>query len=184
MAIEDDETRAATMDAAPVAARTLLTAGESTGARYQLGETLGRGGMGEVVAAHDTQLGRQVAIKRMRAKTPNERRIQRLSAAMLSAAPAWLGVRGNFVPPRVLLVASMPLVATLSRLFSPMAGAGIAGLVAMLVATDPYLRTWRALTALSIRGGCGPRARVAPRDPAEVPRGCHRLPAGGAGRPR
>ncbi len=37
-------------------------------ARYQLGEVLGRGGMGEVVSAHDSQIGRSVAIKRMRSE--------------------------------------------------------------------------------------------------------------------
>ena len=34
-------------------------------ARYQLGATIGRGGMGEVFAAHDAQIGRDVAIKRL-----------------------------------------------------------------------------------------------------------------------
>src|SRR5712675_2057073 len=35
-------------------------------ARYREGRVLGRGGMGEVIAAVDTQIGREVAIKRMR----------------------------------------------------------------------------------------------------------------------
>src|SRR5258705_2254583 len=35
--------------------------------RYQLGRTIGRGGMGEVVAATDVQIGREVAIKRLHA---------------------------------------------------------------------------------------------------------------------
>jgi serine/threonine protein kinase len=35
--------------------------------RYQLGETLGTGGMGEVLSALDTHIGREVAVKRLRA---------------------------------------------------------------------------------------------------------------------
>ena len=39
-------------------------------ANYELGEVLGRGGMGEVVLAEDKTIGRRVAIKRMRAALP------------------------------------------------------------------------------------------------------------------
>ncbi len=37
---------------------------------YQLGELIGRGGMGEVIAARDRRIGRDVAVKRMRAANP------------------------------------------------------------------------------------------------------------------
>jgi eukaryotic-like serine/threonine-protein kinase len=41
------------------------------GPRYEVGEEIGRGGMGEVVAAHDIQIGRDVAIKRLHADKPS-----------------------------------------------------------------------------------------------------------------
>jgi serine/threonine protein kinase len=45
--------------------------------RYRLGRRIGKGGMGEVMAARDEQVGRDVAIKRMRAANPSERAILR-----------------------------------------------------------------------------------------------------------
>ena len=37
---------------------------------YTFGEVIGRGGIGEVVLAHDLRIGRDVAIKRLRSRTP------------------------------------------------------------------------------------------------------------------
>ncbi|HEY5923571.1 MAG TPA: protein kinase [Kofleriaceae bacterium] len=44
---------------------------------YQLGDVIGRGGMGEVVTALDVQIGREVALKRMRAAQPTAEMIKR-----------------------------------------------------------------------------------------------------------
>src|SRR5512140_1860536 len=40
--------------------------------RYRVGELIGKGGMGEVLAAFDEQIGREVAIKRIRADEPGD----------------------------------------------------------------------------------------------------------------
>ncbi|HEV7559058.1 MAG TPA: serine/threonine-protein kinase, partial [Kofleriaceae bacterium] len=45
--------------------------------RYQLRELLGQGGMGEVVLAFDDQIGREVAVKRIRASAPSGEELQR-----------------------------------------------------------------------------------------------------------
>ena len=49
----------------------------ATLAGYELGELIGRGGMGEVVAAHDRWIEREVAVKRMREGTPTPEAIAR-----------------------------------------------------------------------------------------------------------
>jgi serine/threonine-protein kinase len=49
----------------------------TTAERYHIGERIGRGGMGEVLVARDEQIGREVAIKRIRMDEPNERAIKR-----------------------------------------------------------------------------------------------------------
>ncbi len=44
---------------------------------YHLGETIGKGGMGEVLAAHDQRIGREVAYKRMRTVHPDGEQLAR-----------------------------------------------------------------------------------------------------------
>ena len=46
-------------------------------AGYALGSVIGRGGMGEVVAAHDKRIGREVAIKRMTGPSPDAEQLSR-----------------------------------------------------------------------------------------------------------
>ena len=44
---------------------------------YELGTVIGRGGMGEVLLARDRDIGRDVAIKRMRSSNPSDETIAR-----------------------------------------------------------------------------------------------------------
>ena len=44
---------------------------------YVLGETIGRGGMGAVIAAQDLRIGREVAVKRMATMTPDGEQVAR-----------------------------------------------------------------------------------------------------------
>ena len=64
--------RASDADMKPVIASVILP-----DAGYKMGGTIGRGGMGEVMAAHDNRIGRDVAIKRMRNPTPNKEAVAR-----------------------------------------------------------------------------------------------------------
>jgi len=69
-----DPTNPADADVAtqPSSGRGASLATGGIGARYRLGELIGKGGMGDVLAASDEQIGREVAVKRMKAAHPTE----------------------------------------------------------------------------------------------------------------
>jgi len=55
----------------------------SSAARYDVGAIIAKGGMGEVFAAIDKQLGRDVAVKRMRGTTSDQSMIRFFREAMI-----------------------------------------------------------------------------------------------------
>src|SRR5258707_1110850 len=57
--------------------RTNATVAIPSGPRYELGALLGLGGMGEVVLARDQQIGREVAVKRIRSSAPSAEELAR-----------------------------------------------------------------------------------------------------------
>src|SRR4051794_41480111 len=66
--------------------------------RYRLGRRIGKGGMGEVMAARDVQIARDVAVKRMRAANPSGKAIQRFLCA--GVVPGRLRPPAGGPPPR------------------------------------------------------------------------------------
>ncbi|MBA3393657.1 MAG: serine/threonine protein kinase [Deltaproteobacteria bacterium] len=83
---DDDDEGAPTTEASdltpatsaePASQRRALPSHSIPGERYELAAQLGHGGMGEVMHARDRQIGRDVAIKRMRGDAPSERAMQR-----------------------------------------------------------------------------------------------------------
>ena len=81
MAIDDsDPAQDATLAAPKSSSNTVASHGPPSGSgrgrrlslqNYNIGDLLGSGGMGEVVVAHDKQIGRDVAIKQLRAEAPS-----------------------------------------------------------------------------------------------------------------
>ena len=61
----------ATVEDAASGKRALTLSGRS-GERYRLGVEIGHGGMGEIMTATDEQIGREVAVKRLKQRNPTE----------------------------------------------------------------------------------------------------------------
>jgi eukaryotic-like serine/threonine-protein kinase len=78
-----DDTGVPTVEAPPtidernVVARPPATTGDLLANRYRVARRIGKGGMGEVMNARDEQIGRDVAVKRMKAANPSARAIAR-----------------------------------------------------------------------------------------------------------
>ncbi len=80
MASDEPDTLVRSPTARPEGAEVRPERGEddtSVSSFYAMGEVIGRGGMGEVVLALDRRVGREVAIKRLRAAAPSDEELAR-----------------------------------------------------------------------------------------------------------
>ncbi len=81
---EEPPTQPAAPDSAPITLEKTVPERPSDGEDvtkalegYMFGEVIGRGGIGEVYAAHDLRVGRDVAVKRLRTTAPTEKEVKR-----------------------------------------------------------------------------------------------------------
>jgi hypothetical protein len=94
---------------------------------YMFGDVIGRGGLGEVVAAHDLRVGRDVAIKRLRTPNPTDSEVQRflreiVGVALVLSATALSIVRRPRISMGALVVyacGNAGLMALMARVISP-----------------------------------------------------------------
>jgi len=76
--LEDQTTQErSTHDRTPAKDRRAVTLRVRSGERYRLGGALAQGGMGEILGAVDEQIGREVAVKRMKERHPTYRALGR-----------------------------------------------------------------------------------------------------------
>ncbi len=93
---EDDAAAGARADTVPAAA---MAAGPTAIGRYRVLGTIGRGGMGVVLRAHDPQLHREVAIKLVRPRRPDDPIAREHQARLLREARAMAALsHPNVVP--------------------------------------------------------------------------------------
>jgi tRNA A-37 threonylcarbamoyl transferase component Bud32 len=121
--LDDTEPRASAPDAA---------VGDRI-SRYQIEELLGRGGMGEVLSAHDDEIGRRVAIKRLRIADP--------SAALVARFLREARIQGRLEHPAVVPVHELWHGADGQPFFvmKQLSGTTLADVLPRLAANDPEI---------------------------------------------
>jgi serine/threonine protein kinase len=99
--------------------------------RYELGRVIGKGGMGEVVSAKDEQIGRRVAIKRIRAADPDPKS----TARFLREAK----IQGQLEHPAIVPVYELSTDPEGRPFFAmkQLAGATLADIIGMALVEDP-----------------------------------------------